>query len=42
MRSEYYHPIERLPEKFDQLLEALSKVRERVFRVNIQNTTCDI
>jgi hypothetical protein len=26
MRSEYYDPIERLPEKFDQLLQALSMV----------------
>ena len=31
MRSEYHHPIERLPEKFDQMLEALSKVRKRCF-----------
>jgi hypothetical protein len=27
MRSEYYDPIERFPEKIDQLLEALNRVR---------------
>ncbi len=27
MRSEYYDPIERFPEKIDQLLEALNQVR---------------
>jgi hypothetical protein len=27
MRSEYHDPIERFPEKIDQLLEALNQVR---------------
>jgi hypothetical protein len=27
MRSEYHDPIERFPEKIDQLLEALNRVR---------------
>ncbi len=27
MRSQYYDPIERFPEKIDQLLEALNRVR---------------
>ncbi len=26
MRTEYFHPIERLPEKIDQLLDALNRV----------------
>jgi hypothetical protein len=29
MRSEYHHPMEHLPEKVEQFLEAMKKVRER-------------
>ncbi len=31
MRSEYHDPIERFPEKIDQLLEALNRVRFHFF-----------
>lgn len=29
MRSQYFHPIENFPDKIDQLLEAMTKVRSK-------------
>jgi hypothetical protein len=36
MRSEYYDPIERFPEKIDQLLEALNRVRFNFLMMKIK------
>jgi hypothetical protein len=31
MRNKYYDPIEQFPDKIDQLLDALNRVRHRVY-----------